>query len=131
MKTGLKEILERIPLQKNLSKASQNLLYIWIAISQIVWSTCEKKGEKLWTKSNKHEIWHSSSLGDKKWFKPQTQQKPPFLCILLTIIGFHGNKKKFLQNVHCYISLESIFKMEQKTCQNIYLKWTGNMLHAF
>ena len=28
----------------------------------------------------------------------------------------------FLQNVHFYISLESIFKMEQKTRKNIYLK---------
>ena len=27
----------------------------------------------------------------------------------------------FLQNVHFYISLESIFKMEQKTCKNMYL----------
>ena len=28
----------------------------------------------------------------------------------------------FLQNVHFYISLESIFKMKQKTRKNIYLK---------
>ena len=34
IKTGLKRILERAPLQKNTSKASQNAFYVCIAISQ-------------------------------------------------------------------------------------------------
>ena len=29
--------------------------------------------QKLYTKTNKHEIWRSGSLGDKEWFKSQTQ----------------------------------------------------------
>ena len=34
IKTGLKRILERAPLQKNASKASQKVFYVCIAISQ-------------------------------------------------------------------------------------------------
>ena len=34
MKTGLKGILESVPLQKNTSKSSKNLLYVRITISQ-------------------------------------------------------------------------------------------------
>ena len=38
IKTGLKGILERVPLQKNMSKASQNVfLCVCITISQSPW----------------------------------------------------------------------------------------------
>ena len=37
IKTGLKGILERVPPGKSMGKASQNLFYVRISISQSLW----------------------------------------------------------------------------------------------
>ena len=49
-------------------------------------------------------------------------KKTPALGILQTRIGFHGNKKNFSPKCTLLYIVESIFKIEQKTRKNIYMK---------
>ena len=67
--------------------------------------------QKLCTKSNKHEIWNSGTLGGKKSVKPQNQKKRPVLCILQTRIGFHGNAIFFFYKI-----------------ESVIYRWKGNFL---
>ena len=103
------------------------LLWSFFYSSVYLW----KKAEKLCTKSNKHEIWHSSSLGDKKWFKPQTQQKPPF-CVFYRPESVSMATKKIFSKIYIVIyRWEAFLKWNKKLIRTYIWKQTGNELHAF
>ena len=103
------------------------LLWSFFYSSVYLW----KKAEKLCTKSNKHEIWHSSSLGDKKWFKPQTQQKPPF-CVFYRPESVSMATKKIFSKIYIVIyRWEAFLEWNKKLIRTYIWKQTGNELHAF